>query len=207
MGAAPKKFAFETVFAADGEVLRDGQTFRASFTRAELDEAVAQALARGRADAQAAAEAAKAEALRELSTQVGAILTTLRDEADALQQEAADLALIVGRKLADAALDRFGQDQALDMIRTTLEALPRSPRLVVHLAPDTAETLNGKLDEVALEAGFVGSLLVRADSSAHVGDVRIEWAEGAIAHRRAIAVEKIDALLASQKASESEDRS
>ena len=91
--AAPRKFIFDTEFASDGTVVRAGDTFRQSYSRAEMETMTAAAFEKGKNDETARANAMMAEATRRIADSLQKLVGGLRDEALALRTEAADMAL------------------------------------------------------------------------------------------------------------------
>jgi flagellar assembly protein FliH len=76
-----------------------------------------------------------------------------------------------------------------------MECLRGTPRVVVRLAPAMIGGIKSRLEEAARIGGFDGALIVRAEPSIAIGDVILEWPEGAIAHDRAAAFARIDEIV------------
>jgi hypothetical protein len=80
-------------------------------------------------------------------------------------------------------------------LEAAMETLRGSPRLVVRLAPAMIAGMKSRLEETARMGGFEGAMLVRAEPSVEIGDVTLEWPDGAIAHDRAAAFARIDEVV------------
>jgi flagellar assembly protein FliH len=76
-----------------------------------------------------------------------------------------------------------------------MECLRGTPRVVVRLAPAMIAGIKSRLEEAARIGGFDGAVIVRAEPSIAIGDVILEWPEGAIAHDRAAAFARIDEVV------------
>ncbi|MGE3301793.1 MAG: FliH/SctL family protein [Hyphomonadaceae bacterium] len=189
--AAARKFTFETVFSPEGEIVRDGDGFRTQFTAEEMASARAEAYAQGQQESEHAARMA----LQALNASMTALHGRLEAECRALREEAAELALAAARKAADAALDAYGEARVLAALGEVMAQLRGAPRLVVRLAPALAETLQPRLEAIKAEHFHEGALILRAEPAVPVGDVAIEWAEGAIAHDRAAVFANIETMM------------
>jgi flagellar assembly protein FliH len=182
-----RKFTFDTVFAANGDILRDG-AFRSQFSREEAEQMRVQAFAEGKA----AGEADVAGALAALAGSMNGLLGAYTAEARQLRVEAVELALAAARKVADVALEAHGEARVIEALTLALENLRAGPRLVVRIAPALMGALKSRLEEAAHAHGFDGALIVRADPTTETGDLALEWAEGAIVHDRAEAFALIE---------------
>jgi flagellar assembly protein FliH len=189
--SAVRKFAFDTVFDAGGAIVRDGDGFRTQFNTEEVAEIRANAFEEGRQtkDREIAA------ALTALSQTMGVFVTQMDQEARRLREEATALALAAARKAADVALTAYGEDRVLAALSAALESLRAGPRLVVRLAPDLVAGLKSRLEDSARMHGFDGALIVRADPAVAIGDVGLEWSEGAIIHDREEAFARIQDIV------------
>ncbi len=175
--AQVRKYGFDTQFAPDGKILHDGVARRLSDEEIE-----AAAYQRGKKDALAQAEREAAAALQMLADAASAILTRLDAENRAMREEAARIATLAARKIAGAALDKFGAEYAAAAIEAAMEALRHQPRLVVKLAPAAAEELGPRIEQMCQTHAYAGAVLVRSDPALGAGVVAIDWSDGLIAH-------------------------
>jgi len=190
--SAARKYAFDTVFDAGGAIVRDGDGFKSQFNTDEVAEIRANAFEEGRQTK----DREIANALTALSQTMGVLVSQMDKESRRLREEATVLALAAARKAADVALTAYGEDRVLAALSAALESLRVGPRLVVRLAPDLVAGLKSRLEDSARMHGFDGALIVRADPAVAVGDVGLEWAEGAIVHDRDEAFARMQDIVA-----------
>lgn len=175
-----RKFAFETEFAPDGRILSDNSEAMRRYSGEEVEAEKAAAYKRGADDALAAAERASAAALKDLSMAAAALLQTLDLESKAMRLEATQLAITVARKIADAALEAFGDERALTAIEHAMDNLRHGPRLIVRLAPQSVETLKPRIEAMAAEHHYAGAVSVRGEQGMRTGAVSIDWSDGLV---------------------------
>ncbi|MET0182003.1 MAG: hypothetical protein ABW199_03860 [Caulobacterales bacterium] len=175
-----RKFAFDTEFAADGRIISDNSAALRRYTADEVEAERQAAYKRGAADAQAAAERESAAALKDLSMASTALLQTLALESTAMRNEAAQLAIIAARKIADAALEAFGEERALAAIEQAMDDLRHGPRLIVRTPARIAETIKPRIEAMAAEHNYEGAIVVRADPALKSGAVSIDWSDGVL---------------------------
>jgi len=190
---ATRRYAFETVFGADGAILSEGAA-APMYSAEDLVRERSAGFADGvqseiaRAEAQAAdALAALAEAALRLIEQSGA------DRREAMQ-EASRLALAAARKVADIALGAHGETRIIAAIDAAFESFIQTPRLVVRVAPG-AESIRPRLEQAATEHGFAGALVVRPEPGHGPGDVTLDWGDGALTLSAAEAFARIEAII------------
>lgn len=200
--SALRAYAFDTVFDTDGAVLREGARARL-YSFDEVEQERASAFAAGREDE-------SNRAARETAAALAAIAAAARDLADrtgadrrATMRDAAGLALAAAKKAAGAALERFGEVRISAALEDAFEAFVGAPRLVLRVAPQLADA-RARLDSIARDHGFDGALIVRADPAVRIGDVVLDWGDGAIAHDSAEAMAQIEALVMAALAEDTE---
>lgn len=191
-----RKYGFETVFSAEGEILRDGHGLRAIYTAKEVEAIRGEAFAAGQDSEVAKAQRAAADMARTLAKQAQLLLTQIGGEIQTLRGEATQFALAAGQAIAGAALDRFGEARALQVVEEALEELRLQPRLVVRVPQALHPILEPILQGIATEQGLVDALIIRPDPSAQPGDVSLEWPEGRISVSRADLLARLEAMAA-----------
>lgn len=187
-----RKFAFDTEFAPNGVVLRDAPK---RLTPEEIEAQCALAYQKGKQDAVAQAERDAAAALQALADASSAILTRLDAESRAMREEAARIAIVAARKIADAALDAFGDERTAAAIEAAMDALRHQPRLVVKLSPSAAEALKPRIAAMCETHAYAGAILVRAEPTLGAGEVSIDWSDGVVTLDPADAANRINTLL------------
>ncbi|MGJ3232407.1 MAG: FliH/SctL family protein [Oceanicaulis sp.] len=201
-----KRFAFDREFAADGTVLRDGETIKRVLTEAEA-RAMAETAARdARRSAESEAAREAADALKQVSGKLQALIARLDQESEALRQDAARLALAAARAVAGAALDQYGAETVEQCVKEALADLRAEPRIAVRVAPHLADPLAERLYQYAAAEGFDGAVVVRADTEVSAGDCVIEWRSGAVERTAAEIETRIQTAVESWLARPAEDR-
>jgi flagellar assembly protein FliH len=202
-----RKFDFGTVFSADGEVLRDGETVRRVLTREEVEQATAAAFEEGQSSVVAQAAQQQAEAVRAIASQMQLILARLQEESDALRRDAATTALVAAKKIAGAAIERHAAGSVTEFAQSVMADLRSAPVFRVRCADAIAGEVSTALEQTASEAGFEGAIDVRADAEMNGADCRLEWGSGEIERSREDIEDRIDALVAEWLAAPHEDPS
>jgi flagellar assembly protein FliH len=187
-----RKYAFDTEFAPDGEIVRDAAK---RITTEELQAANGEGYERGKQDALAQAERRSAAALEAIADAASAVLTRLEFESQAMRAEAARVALAAARKIAGAALDAYGAERIAQAIEGAMDALRSQPRLLVKLAPDAAEILSPRIAEMCATHAYASAVLVRPEPGLGAGEVTIVWSDGAIAVNPHDAAKRIEDLI------------
>jgi len=187
-----RKYAFETEFTPDGEIMREPPK---RITPEEVSAASNDGYERGKQDATAQAERRTAAALEAIADATSAVLTRLDAESHAMRAEAARVALAAAQKIAGAALDAFGIERAAQAVETAMDALRHQPRLVVKLPPDMAEQLKPRITEMCETHAYASAVLVRAEPGLKTGEVVIDWSDGVIAMDPADAARRIEDLI------------
>jgi flagellar assembly protein FliH len=183
----PIKFDFDTEFDHNGEILREGESYKRFFTQDDVEAARMWGVEEGRE----MEEGRCAQSLQAIASQMQLILARLAHESEALRQEAAALAVAAARKLAGAALEAYPVETIEQLAREAVQDLRSEPRLSVRCAADLVEMLSERLEKTARDAGFDGAIMVRGDPGMTGADVRLEWGAGAIQR----SADEIDARL------------
>lgn len=172
----PMKFDFDTEFDENGEILREGESFKRFFTQDDVDAARMWGVEEGRE----MEEGRCAQSLQAIASQMQLILARLAVESEALRTEAATLAIAAARKIAGAALDAYPADTIEQLAAEAVMDLRSEPRFTVRCNPDLVEMLVERLDKSARDAGYEGAIVVRGEAGMNGADVRLEWGAGAI---------------------------
>tara|TARA_R110002124_G_scaffold171071_8_gene338799 strand:- start:2272 stop:2922 length:651 start_codon:yes stop_codon:yes gene_type:complete len=184
---SPTKFDFDTEFDHDGQILRDGESYKRFFTQDDIDSARMWGVEEGRE----MEEGRCAESLQTIGAQMQLILSRLAGESAALRASATQLALAAARKIAGEALNAYPIDTIEQLTAEAVQDLRDEPRLSVRCAPELVEDLAERLERTARDLGFEGAIRVRGNAEMSGADVRLEWATGAIER----SAEEIDARL------------
>ncbi|WP_300542042.1 FliH/SctL family protein [Maricaulis sp.] len=172
----PIKFDFDTEFDHNGEILREGESYKRFFTQEDVEAARMWGVEEGRE----MEEGRCADSLQAIASQMQLILARLANESEALRHEAAGLAVAAARKIAGEALNAYPLETIDALAREAVQDLRSEPRLSVRCAPDLVEALSERLETTARDAGFDGAIMVRGEDGMRGADVRLEWGAGAV---------------------------
>jgi flagellar assembly protein FliH len=191
----PRKFTFDTVFDGDRVIVPPKP--KTAFTAQEVEQARAQGFAEGQRTVVAKAEADAAAALTEAVRAIRDAMTALSTLAHEHRAGGARLAMAAGRRIADAALDRFPEAPAVAALDALAREVEAQPRLTVRTSAARLSRLETALTQAAETAGFAGRLVVKTDPNLAGAAFTFDWGEGraafdpqAAAQRIAVALEE-----------------
>ncbi|HEY0043607.1 MAG TPA: flagellar assembly protein FliH [Allosphingosinicella sp.] len=207
-----RPFAFERVFTAppsgktdanalhaEVEVLQARYAALETAHRIALEEARAEGVEQGLAQARAEREAALLSAIDALQAGVEQIATEVGAEVDRVTREAADFALAAADLLAARALESAPLAAVDEALTRVLLQLGRNPQVQVRVHPNLAGEMQ-RLVEIR-QAGDRRrmDIDVYADATIAEGDALIAWHEGGLKldaeSRRAAVLDELEALL------------
>lgn len=198
MPATIRKYAFETVFDVDGEVLRDSSGARSIYSLEEVEAERSAAYEAGRADATVQVLSAVSAELASISNALRMLVARYGEDMRTLRGGAAELALSAARAVAGEALAAYGDDRIRAVVEGVLDESLSAPRIVVKVGSDAAERLRPQLETIADDRGAAAVLVVRPDPALGPGDVTIEWGEGHVALDAAACIAEIQARVRSR---------
>jgi flagellar assembly protein FliH len=198
MHATIRKYAFETVFDVDGEVLRDASGARSIFSLEEVEAERRAAYEAGRTDATVQALTAVSAELASITTVLRMLVSRYGEDIRTLRGGAAELALAAARAVAGEALAAHGDERIRAVVEGVLDETLSAPRIVVKAGADAAERLRPQLEAIADDRGAAAVLVVRSDPALGLGDVSIEWSEGHVALDAAACISDIEARVRSR---------
>lgn len=202
IAAAPRKFAFDTVFGGAGDVLAAPPRPRRLFTAEEVEQIRVAEYAEGERSAVARAEADAAQALAVISADVAQAMAALSEVARQHRQGAAGLAVAAARRIADAALDAFPTAPAEAALEALAREVEAAPRLTVRAAPELQERLQQALERMAEACGYPGQITVKPDPAAAPAAFSFDWGEARAAYDPNLAAARVEAALAAAIAAE-----
>ena len=183
-----EKFAFDTEFDENGEILREGESYKRFYTAEDVEAARMWGVEEGKMGEEGRA----ADALQAVASQMQLILARLAGESEQLREESARLAIAAARKIAGKAIDEWPHETIVETATEALRDLRSEPRFSVRCAPDIVEIVAEHLEKAARDCGFDGAVIVRGDDALQSADCRLEWGAGAIER----STEEIEARLA-----------
>jgi len=198
-GPAHTPFGFDTVFDDAGAVAFQPPPRRTSYTGAEVEQIRATAYAEGERSAIARAEA---DAQADIARAARAGLSALAGVAHEHRQQAAGLAMAVGRAIADAALARFPDAPVTAALEALAREVEAQPRLVIRVAAGLEDRVQAALDHTADAIGFAGKITARADPALPVAAFVLDWGDGKAAFDPIAAADRVAAALDAALASE-----
>jgi len=192
---APAKFLFNADFAPNAVNPAERPIPPAEHV-AKLAEAEANGFGKGfaAAEAEAAAEARRRNtaALERIAAVTEMLAKSLDAIAARLEAEAVEVAVAVGRKLANELVAREPAVEIAALATECFKQLVAAPHVVVRINDTLHEFARERIDEIARQRGFEGRLVVLAEPEIAPGDCRIEWADGGLIRDQAAT----DALIA-----------
>jgi len=201
--AAPAKFLFDTDFSAPNKARE-----RAA-TPEEITRQIAAAEARayrdgfdaGQQEAGAESERRAALALEEIGIALRGIATRFSGVETRMETEAVDVAVAVARKLCSALMAGQPLAEVTALVSECFSHLVSTPHLVVRINDSLYDAARERIERMARQSGFEGSLVILAEPEIEFGDCRIEWADGGVVLERAAIEAKINDLVGRYMAS------
>lgn len=169
----------------------------AQLVAAAREEAFAEGKAAGTKSAEAAAAQAIAAAAGTIATQTIKAATALDEALGAQREQAVELALSVGRKLALHLVARYPIVELKALIAECLASLNGVPHLVIRCHPELADAVREAATSQMTTSGFSGRLVVMGDPDIRLGDGRLEWVDGGLVRDIADISRQIDQQIAS----------
>ncbi|MBT4691217.1 MAG: hypothetical protein HN834_03530 [Rhodospirillaceae bacterium] len=194
------KFLFENNFDVDQDGnLKPDETPDAIYSEEDLaaarGEAQAIGFAAGKQEALGGIENLVANTLQNITAAVGNIGAQYEQAVLAVKAESAQMAMVIAGKLAPSLLERQPMDEIQGLILECLELLPTEPRIVVRVSEPILEQLSEEIDQLAIRAGFQGSVVLLAEDNMTGADCRVEWADGGAERNIEALFQKIDSAV------------
>ena len=156
----------------------------------------AEGLRAGEQNATSMAAQTIAAAAGSIATQSAKMAAALDEARAEHHQEAVELALSVGRKLALHLVARFPLGELEALVAECLPSLSGVPHLVIRCHPDLADAIRDTATAQMHHAGFAGRLVVMGDPEIRLGDGRLEWVDGGLVRDIAETSRQIDRQIA-----------
>ncbi|WP_375599547.1 hypothetical protein [Devosia sp. Naph2] len=171
------------------------------------EEAYAEGLKAGEQNAASMAAQTIAAAAGSLATQTTASANALDAARAEHHEQAVELALSVGRKLALHLVARFPLAELEALVAECLPSLSGVPHLVIRCHPDLADAIRDTATAQMSHSGFAGRLVVMGDPDIRLGDGRLEWVDGGLVRDIADTSRQIDRQIASYLAARTRGQS
>jgi flagellar assembly protein FliH len=176
-------FLFETDFRRPRP---SAEALRAAEEAAQAERAAhARGVQEGRLQAEAQVQARLADAMTRLALAAAGLLAAADAREAEREAQAAEVALLIARKVAGDALAADPLAGIAEVARSALQHLRGVPHLVVRVHDSLVEEAEALVTRLARERGYDGRLVVLGDPDTLPGDARIEWADGGVVRERA----------------------
>jgi flagellar assembly protein FliH len=195
------RFTFDTVFDDVGGSWTPPKV-KKSYTPEEVEALKAEAYLAGEKSVAAQAEADATQALQAIAAVCRDALGVLARVAHDHRVGSTELALAAGRKIADAALERFPEAPVTAALASLAREVEAAPRLTVKVAQGLTDRIQAALSETAQAIGFAGAIKVTDDPAMPPAAFVLEWGEGRCAFDPQAAAERIGAALETALAAE-----
>ncbi len=179
--AAPAKFTFDLDMAGGAS---RANTFSDAKLNSLLDaarkEGFAQGQKAGAAEAAVVAQQGLQAGAEQLALQATQLLGAMdRVHKDALTQSAT-LGRTIGKKLANALIERMPTAPLDQLINDCLSSLGSAPHLAIRCHPDLAEAVTEIAQNHISSNGYSGRLIVVGEPEIALGDGKLEWVDGGL---------------------------
>lgn len=202
MAGEPKKFTFETVFDAAGQVAYAAPRPKRSYSAEEVEQVRQEAKTEGEQAALAGVAAQQQRALAQIAAACQQALPRLAEVAHEHRVSSADLALASARAIAGAALDRFPAAPLQAALTALAQEIEAAPRLVVTAEPALADQLRPLLDSLAQDLGFAGAIQLKAEAGLPAHAFNLDFGDGQASFDPAAAAARVAQALEAALAAE-----
>ncbi|MBI1261039.1 MAG: flagellar assembly protein H [Rhizobiales bacterium] len=190
------KFTFDTNFGSD---MPKKASAAQMVDDASLEEARAKAygegFAAGEKEATNRADQDLRDAMETLASNAGSLLAALDATSATMRAEATEMAGLIARKLAPALIATRPQTEIEAVLRDCLSHLNREPHIILRVSPDLVDSMKDSVDQMAMERGLSGRIILLGEGSMAPGDCLVEWADGGVERDRKAIEADIDSMI------------
>ncbi len=180
------KFTFDTIFSESGEILdAPPKPQLRSYLAMEVEEIRKEAYSEGARSSLAVVDSS----FKQLSAAIESLFNVMDKEVEHVRQEAAQLAFVIGSKIAGKLLDNDPTHGIDALIDECLENLRSEPHVHIQVHPQNIDDIGARIQETMNGRAFGGQLHISPSDGLSETDVRIEWTNGGIekSHREIVA--------------------
>jgi len=189
----PQKFSFDLDMSQDNHNSRlIGEAELAIMLREAEEKGYKKGLVEGQNSAANLNAANLAKATSDLAQRTMAIAKTADDHQKQTLEDAANLGVNTGRKLAANLIARFPLGEIRALIGECLSSLESVPHLVIRCHPDLAKAIEVETTKHMSTSGFDGRLIIMGEPDILLGDARLEWVNGGLVRDMAKISNQID---------------
>ncbi len=205
--AAPAKYLFDRSFEPSNDAPSPEQQLRTEF-EAELAAARQAAFEEGRAEGHRTAldshEAAISESLSKILANFTAVTKEMESAKHDMQSDAVQIGLAAAETMAPELIRRYPLESIETLFKDCLEYADNPPHIAVRINESLIEDLQQRMESFAKQQGYQGEIVLVGDPEIAVGDAKLEWADGGIAHEteatRSRIIKTVTAYLDAQRA-------
>lgn len=190
-----QKFTFDRSFDAKPKKQEPALAFTAEDLQAAREAAFLEGQTVGRQQALQGIEQATCEAVTNLGARIAELMAREAARQELMQAEAAALAVAITRTLAPRLMAAEPAGEISHMVARYFEICRDAPQLVIRVAPELVEELDGRLKNLAAEQAFGGEIVLRGDPALRNSDCTVEWGDGGAERRERVIQEEIDRLV------------
>lgn len=194
------KFTFDTYFGERPAAAARAPEVEMRVTEADVENArklgYAEGLAAGEREAAARADESLNAAMRQLAESAGALLAALDSQIAIARRESITAAVEIARKLAPAMIATRPETEIEAVFRDCLTHLNREPHILLRVSTPLVERLKGTVDQMAMERGLSGRVILLGEPAMTEGDCVVEWADGGVVRDRAEIEAEINQIVA-----------
>lgn len=174
-----KKFMFDTNdFDKQPEPTAAAVTYSEEQLVLAKTQSHAQGKSEGLAEAQGSQEQKTAQLLEKIMGMLELLIAAEERREIENMMHATKLALRVTHKLLPNFTQKYALQEIERVIIENLEVRKDEPRIAVMVPTFHLDNLKARVDDMALQRGFAGKLILIADDAMDLSDCRVEWADG-----------------------------
>jgi flagellar assembly protein FliH len=159
------------------------------------EEAFAEGMAEGFRKAAESTEARIAEGATLIGQRLAEMIKAQAQARDEDAREAVQVAQAIARKLFPELNRRHGLEEIESLVRQSLQRVRGEPQVLLSVHESLASPLSGRLEALALSAGFQGNVKVAGSAEVAAGDCRIAWSGGGADRDSETLWREIDAVI------------
>ncbi|MEQ1889146.1 MAG: FliH/SctL family protein [Alphaproteobacteria bacterium] len=171
-----------------------------SFTDAQISEIQEMAFQDGEKRGQEASllhiEMQAGKFLEQISSNCSELFSKVDGHIELLRGQAAELALIIAKKLAPALIASNPTAEIEVLLASCAANLNAQPRIVIRVHESLLEALKEKIELMAKKAGYPGRVVLIGETEVDGAACQIEWVDGGVTHRSSEQLALIDKKIA-----------
>ncbi len=102
----------------------------------------------------------------------------INEKCASIRSDALHVAVTAADKLASSLLGKDPAKALETLFDECIELVSEAPHIAIRVNDDMAERIQARVNEIALQKGFAGEILVVPDPEIAPGDGQLDWADG-----------------------------